>query len=416
MRKTVDLLIMAALAFSAATLLADDSTSAPAWTQWGGAQQDFKAPSEGLAASWGEEGPSKLWSRELGEGYSAILVEGGKLYTMYRADEKEIVISLDADTGKTIWESPYDGSPVEGHVDQFGRGPRATPLIVGDTLFTIGVAGHMHALDKKTGEVKWKKNLWQEFGGNFLNHGYSSSPIAHGDSIIALVGGEGKSLVAFAQKDGAVQWQAQSFGNSYSTPQIYDVAGKPHLITFMEKQVVGLNPDNGELEWSYDIQNQWGQNINMPTLVDGEYLFFSSLQAGARGLKLTRGEDGKTTFEEIWSTRKIQFYHVTSVLEGDHVYGSTGGQVAFMASINAKTGEINWRKRGMAKANVIEADGKLYILDENGVLYLTTATPEDLTIHSQIQLLERPSWTVPTIVGKTMYIRDTKNIMALNLG
>ena len=89
---------------------------------------------------------------------------------------------------------------------------------------------------------------------------------------------------------------------------------------------------------------------------------------------------------------------------------------ANMAAINVKTGEIAWRKRGFAKANVVHADGRLIILDEDGKLYLTTASPDDLTVHSEVELLNQVSWTVPTIVGKTMYVRDQKNIMALDLG
>ncbi len=126
---------------------------------------------------------------------------------------------------------------------------------------------------------------------------------------------------------------------------------------------------------------------------------------------------GKTEIEEVWATRKIQFYHVTSVRQGDYVYGSTGMRApAFMSAVNVKTGEIAWRKRGFAKANCLYADGKLIILDEDGMLYLATANAEDLTVHSQVELLDEVSWTVPTLVGKTLYVRDKKSILALDLG
>ena len=158
------------------------------------------------------------------------------------------------------------------------------------------------------------------------------------------------------------------------------------------------------------------QNINPPSLVDGQYLFLSSTGVGARGLKLTN-KDGKTEVEELWSTRKVQFYHVTSVLDGDYVYGSSGPRSpAFMAAINVKTGEIPWRKRGFAKANAVYADGRMIVLDEDGKLYLTTPTPEDLTVHSEATILTGVAWTTPTIVGKTMYVRDKVNIMAMDLG
>ena len=86
-----------------------------------------------------------------------------------------------------------------------------------------------------------------------------------------------------------------------------------------------------------------------------------------------------------------------------------------MSAINAKTGEIAWRKRGFAKANTVYADDRLIVLDEDGNLYLTTATPENLEVHSEVELLESVAWTAPTIVGKTMYVRDKVNITALDL-
>jgi outer membrane protein assembly factor BamB len=387
------------------------------WPQFGGPKQDFKAASDGLAGSWPEAGPKKLWSRELGEGYSGILVDAGNLYTMYRSDGQEAVVALDAKTGETVWEHRYEMSPHEGHVSQFGEGPRATPLIVGDHIYTIGIAGTLKCLDKKNGKEVWAQELWgEELGGTFLSHGYSSSPIEYKSNIIALVGGEGASLVAFDKKTGKIAWKNLDFANSYSTPRLLDVDGELQLVTFMAHELIGVDPDGGTLKWSFPHENQWQQNINMPVMADKNTLFLSSPQAGARGLALTH-KDGATEVEEIWSTRKIQFYHVTSVRDGQWVYGSTGTMgPAFMAAVNIKTGEIAWRERGIAKANVLAADGKLFVLDEDGKLYLTTATPEGLTVHSQAELLTGKAWTVPTIVGKTMFLRDQTNIMAVDLG
>ncbi len=388
------------------------------WTQWGGPGHDFKAPGTGVAASWGEWGPKQLWVRDLGEGYSTILVEDGRLYTMYRADDlDEVVICMDAATGETIWEHVYDDDPDEGHVTQFGTGPRSTPLISGDSIYTIGIAGMMHSLNKADGKVNWSHELWGEkFGGTKLNHGYSSSPIEYKDTIIVLVGGEGKSIVAFNKKDGSVAWQNQSYKNSYSTGQILEINGQEQLVAFMAKELVGVDPNNGEEYWRYAIENQWDQNINLPALVDGQYLFLSVSQAGSRGLKLTPGENGKTDVEELWSSRKIQFYHATTVNQGDFVYGSSGTRSpAFMSAVNVKTGEIPWRERGFAKANSVYADGRIVVLDEDGKLYLTTATPEGLTVHSEVELLDRVAWSAPTIVGKHMYVRDKQRVMALDL-
>ena len=387
------------------------------WTQWGGPGQDFKAPAAQVAESWGEHGPKRLWTRDLGDGYSTILVEDGRLYTMYRAGDQEAVICLDAETGETVWEHRYDHAAAPGHVTQYGVGPRATPLIAGDRIYTIGVAGLMHSLEKETGEVVWAHNLWGGvFGGNRLMHGYASSPIEHGDTVIALVGGEGKSIVAFDKLDGSVVWQTLSYPNAYSTPRILEVDGQPQLVAVMSQYLVGVDPASGEELWSYEVGGQPEENISPPVLVDGRYLFVSSVGSGSRGLELSRGEEGKTSVEEVWSSRKVRLFHVTSANDGDWVYGSSGGgSPAFMAAVNVKTGEIPWRKRGIAKANTVYADGRVILLDEDGRLYLTTATPEELTVHSEVDLLDRVAWTAPTIVGDRMYARDKTRIMALDL-
>ncbi len=394
------------------------STAALAqWKQWGGPNQDFTVDAKGLAATWPETGPKQLWKRELGDGYSAILADGGRLYTMYRGSDKEIVIAMDGKTGKTIWEHKYDSAPSAGHVREFGEGPRSTPLIDGDRIYTVGVAGVMHCLNKEDGKVYWTHDLWKEFGGNNLNHGYSSSPIAYKDTVIVLVGGKGASVVAFGKSDGAVVWKNQDFENSYSTPKIIKIDGEDQLITFMAQEAIGLNPANGDLKWRLEHQNQWKQNVCMPIWhPESRTLFLSSTDAGAKGLRLTKDGD-KTKVEEVWSSRKIQFYHVTSINIGDYVYGTTGAQApAFFAAINLKTGELAWRERGFAKATFLHADGRFIILDEDGQLALATASPEGLKVHSKTNILERVTWTVPTLVGKSLYVRDKKNIVALDLG
>jgi outer membrane protein assembly factor BamB len=326
------------------------------------------------------------------------------------------VICLAASDGKTIWEQRYEAPLAKTHVTQFGEGPRATPLISGGTIYAVGVSGKLHALDKASGKVLWSHDLWGELGGTVLDHGYASSPVEYGSTLIALVGGTGHGIVAFDKADGKIVWKSQDFQNSYSSPRILKVNGKDQLVTFMATELVALDPKTGALLWTHPHENQWRQNINMPMLIDGNRLFLSAPEAGAKGLKLV-AEGDKTRVEEVWATRKIQFYHVTAVSEGDWAYGSTGQAApAFLAAINMRTGEIGWRERGMAKANVIWADGKLVVLDEAGKLYLATATPESLVVHATASLFEDVAWTVPTIVGKTMFVRNRKNAMAVDLG
>jgi outer membrane protein assembly factor BamB len=388
---------------------------AASWKNWGGPTQDFRAPAGEIAASWPEDGPPIKWTRSLGGGYSAILVEAGHLYTMYRSGDEEIVICLSAASGDTIWEFRYEHPPGERHISGYGNGPNSTPVIAGDQILTIGVAGRMHALNKHTGKVAWTHELWGErFTGKLQGFGYSSSPVVYKDSVIVPLGGEGAGLVALNLKDGAVKWSALDFNNSYSSPRLMNILGEQQVVVFMAEELIGVNPDDGELRWRYPHVNQWEHNITIPE-VAGDTIFLSSPQAGARGLQFSR-VDGEIQLEEIWSNRRIQFYHGSSIREGDWVYGSTGTvALTFMAAVNIRTGEIGWRERGFAKANVVEASGFLVVLDEDGALYLVKATPEEMVVKSRFQLSKSLSWTVPTIVGTTMYVRNTSRILAVDL-
>lgn len=388
------------------------------WTQFGGPGQAFRADSRGLARSWPTEGPPTLWRRKLGEGYSAILADGGRLYTMYRANEKEIVISLDAKTGRTLWEYAYDSSPHERNLEEFGRGPRATPLLTGGRLYTIGVAGIMHCLDADTGAVHWSHDFVSEFGGfgtNVAQCGYSPSPIEHKNTVIALVGGKDQAIIAFNKTDGSVVWRSLDFEINYSTPKIMKIHGEDQVVALLTTHTVGVEANSGELRWQFPCVNEWRENATMPVLVDDNTVLISGPAAGSRCLKVTKNSAGFGV-EEAWSTRKLQIYHGNSVQLGDYIYAS-GGVMGphFLTSLNIRTGKLAWRKRGFGSANLVYADGRFIILDEEGTLLLATANPDGLTVHSEYALLEKVAWTAPTIVGTTLFVRNRSDIMALDL-
>ena len=145
-------------------------------------------------------------------------------------------------------------------------------------------------------------------------------------------------------------------------------------------------------------------------------LFTAAYNSGTRALKLSK-KDGKTAAEELWYSRRLRVLHGNAVRIGDYVYGSSGDFGSHLLTcMNIRTGKVAWRKRGFKKANFVYGDGKLLILDEDGHLSLATVTPDRLTVHSACKITEHASWTAPTLVGQTLYVRDRKHILALDLG
>jgi outer membrane protein assembly factor BamB len=360
-------------------------------------------------------------------------VDGDLLFTMYRVNDDEFAVALDAKTGKTVWEHK-NPSPFTKEMAEFGPGPHSTPLIVGDRLYTIGTNAVLHGFDKKSGKVLWKHDLPAEYGAPVPGRGYGASPIAYKNTVIVVVDrkheevepgkeapkaepGQAQSLMAFDQETGSVVWKAQDFDMSYASPIMIKFDGKDQLVIFTGGELAGLSPENGELLWTLPHKTQFGANLSSPMWNGKDILFCSAAyDSGSRAVKLSQ-KDGKTLPEELWYSRKMRIHHGNSVHAGNYVYGSSGDfGPAFFMGMDLPSGKIAWRERGFSKANCVLAAGKLIILDEDGQLALATATPDGLTVHSKCKLLEKYAWAAPTLVGTKLYIRDRKNIMALELG
>lgn len=388
------------------------------WPQWGGPNRNFKTDSKELADSWPSGGPRQLWRRALGEGYSAVAVEGGRLYTLYRVPEKnqEVVIALDAKTGKTVWDYAYSAPTLPRMQLEYGTGPHSTPLVMGEMVYAVGATGKFHALEKATGQLVWARDFYEEFGTNW-RRGYACSPLAYKDTVIVTLGaGQGNGVAAFDRKTGEIVWKKQNFTYGFSSPILIRVDGQDQLVVFMAKEVAGLNPATGELLWSHPHKTSWGLNISTPVWGADNVLFVSSAyNGGSRALRLSQ-KNGQTTVEELWFNNRFRIHFGNAIRLGNYVYGSSGDfGPAFFTAVNIHTGKVAWRDRSFSRFSSVYADGKLIVVDEDGDVALVTVSPEGLQVHSRVELLNSNAWTPPTLAGSTLYLRDRKTLRALAL-
>jgi outer membrane protein assembly factor BamB len=339
------------------------------------------------------------------------------LYTLFRRDTRNVAVALDSATGRTLWEQPLDATPLPGMFLDYGSGPNSTPLLRGQRLFVVTFTGRLCALEPKTGRVLWQQELWKDHGGTFRDVGYSASPLAYRDTVILPVGGKGKGVFAFRQSDGAVVWQRQDFENAMSSPLLIRVDGEEQLVLFMVDHVIGLAPDTGDLLWSHEHKTDYAVNVSMPVWANGNILVLSSAYGtGARALRLERG-GGKTSVRELWQNRRFRVHHGNMLRIGEYAYGSSGDfGPALLTAVHVPTGRIAWQDRHFPKANLLFAAGRVIVLDEDGRLALATLSPEKLAVHSEAAILTKLAWTVPTLVGSRLYVRDRESIAAFDLG
>ena len=408
-------------------LLAGAITIAPSafagdWLQWGGPNGDFTVETEGLADRWPDEGPPLLWKRPLGDGFSSILFDKDRLYTMYRDAEQEVIVCLDAGTGKTIWEHRYHRTLWSDHDEyrqSFTKGPNATPLLVGNRLFAIGVAGELRCLNKQTGKLLWKLDLPQAFGRRKRQeeYGYSASPLPYGDFIIVQVNGTDHAVVALKPEDGSVVWKSAAGTVSYAQATVTRFANRDHFVYFSADGVVSLDPKTGKRLWSFQVPTLSGNHLTPVVRGDDTHIYVSSQGArgGGRLLKLS-DDDGRIVVTQQWATWTLRSSCWTLVRLGDYIYGSSGDQVvSILTAFNWRTGKIAWRERGFHMAQSLLADEKLIFLDQEGRLGLARVSPEGFGLLDSHQLTDSGSWTVPTLVDGRLYVRNRKQILAVDL-
>lgn len=387
------------------------------WTQWGGPTRNFVVAGEWRATPWPKEGPRKLWSRALGDGYSQVLVDGASLYTMYRNGSQETVLSADAATGKTLWEHSWP-STFRSEAPDLGHGPHATPLVAGDRVFAPGVGGHLVCLDKKTGKPVWTKQIWTEMGGTPLVYGYASHPIAFRDLIIVAAGGRGHALVALRQSDGGVVWQRGDQRNAYSSPLLINVDGLDQVVMVFDGVVAAFNPINGDPQWQSEHPASYGLNVSAPLWSAGNLLFLSSeYDAGGQVLELSRQGD-RVAVKRLWHSPRIRLHHGNALRYGDVIYVPSGGKSGpcILTAVEARTGQVLWQDRNYPKLTMLDVNGKALILTEDGDLTLATLGKEGVAVHARTSLLEARAWTPPTLVGTHLYVRNRQTMAAYDLG
>jgi outer membrane protein assembly factor BamB len=387
------------------------------WRVWGGPQRDFLTTAKGLfppGDKWLSTPPRKVWERPLGDGYSPIAVEDGVLYTGYRRYDNDVIVALNAETGATIWEYAY-AAPFRNAYAAVAAGPYAMPQVIGDRVVTASAIGQVHSLDKKTGKPVWSFDVERQADGDRLPHGYSSHALPYKDSLIVLAGGSGKGVLRLRQSDGGVVWQKLRFDNAYSSPLLIDVDGQPQVVLLVADRVIGIDPETGGQLWEHPHEPQYGIAVSTPVWAPGNVLFISAAYGvGARAFKLTRS--GATTqIQQLWYHPRLQSHFGTVIRDGGFAYLSSGQSVGIMTGVELATGRVTWQARDFVKAQLLAADGRLIILDEDGNLGLGIATPEKFQAIAKWPMLSSVAWTPPTLAGDRLFLRDRKVIMALDL-
>ena len=377
------------------------------WHQWRGPERDGVSGEKGLMTSWPERGPQILWRIPIGDGFSAVSVALGNVYTMWAEGEDEVLFCLDASTGIKRWQWRVGPVFKEDH----GDGARSAPTIENETVYVTGSHGHFHAVHALNGNPLWSHDLVREYGTAIPKWGYSCSPLIEGNSVILDVGGkDGHAFMAFDKNSGRVIWKSYTDTLAYSSPMAFTINGRRQIIFFNESGLHGVSPENGEVFWHYEWEG--AINIATPIFIAPDKIFISCSYGKGAALLQIKNSGGRFSAESVWTNERMRNHFNSSVLVDNYLFGFDD---AVLKCIRADTGEEKWFKRRLGKGSLIYADGQFIVLSERGKLILIEANPDEYAETASFQILKGRCWTPPSFSDGRLFLRNREEIVCLNM-
>jgi outer membrane protein assembly factor BamB len=384
------------------------------WPQFLGPNRD-NTTSESVEPWKGDLKP--LWKKPVGESHSSPVVAGGTVYAFYQPKGKnaDALAAFDAKKGELLWEKSYERPEFK---PLFGNGPRSTPAVSGDSVFTFGGTGILACWNAKTGDLVWKVDTLKEFNAKNLFFGISTSPIVVGDNVIVMVGGKGSGVVAFEAKTGKTAWKATDDPASYSSP------------VFVNDQLLFLTGSNlralsasGEKLWEVPFKDKLNESSTTPIMA-GDVVVASSVTAGSIAERVSK-KDGKFATEQVWKDPKLTCYFSTPVVVGKHLFMVNGAATLTNPSIvlrcvEIETGKVAWEKKGVGKyhAAIIRCGAaskeKLLMLDDDGFLTLFEPDTKEFKPLVRTKVCGK-TWAHPALVDGHLFLRDDNDLMCIPL-
>ncbi len=440
------------------------------WPRFLGPNGNNTSAETGLIDRWSTNGLPVIWQKEIGSGYSAPSILGGKLVLHHRVADQEVVQCLVAGSGEALWHYQYRSD----FTDPFGynNGPRCTPLLTSNRCYTFGAEGRLCCLDLESGKLIWQRETTKDWSVPEPFFGVGSTPLLEEDRLIVMVGGQPNSaVVALDPGTGKTLWESGGQANwqgvpttgwpgeapyrwtgnekmaSYSSPVAASIQGRRNILCFTRQGLTSLNPTNGAVYFSRWFESPINESVNaMCPVVQGDLIFISAAYYRIGALLLRVKPDGQS-LEEVWRSPKqpterdpetgqlvspvLEIHWSTPILYQGYLYAFSGRNEpdARFRCVQFATGKLmwtrdeRWRPHSFSQPSVygrasgILADGRLLVLGEGGKLGLFALNPQrpEELCSWQVPQLHYPCWTAPVLCDKRLYLRSEDRLVCLDV-
>ena len=390
----------------AVTSLAED------WPKWRGPRGDGISLESGLLDRWAEGGPARLWSVEAGKGYSSPIAHNGIIYIFGQIGKRDVLTALTADKGDQVWRQGYE--PVKWN-DGGYPGPRATPTIDGDHIYTFGGGGDLVCWKLAGGKLLWRINVLRKTGSGGLQWGSASSPLIDGNVIYVACGTGGPAAIAVDKSARRILWKSQARRQAgYAPTVIAGVGERKLLLVFAGEGLIAMDARTGQTVWAQPFETSYKINAATPIVHEGRVFITNGYKPG-RGALLALEPTGP---REIWTNDLITGRFVTPILEKGFLYANSKGTIK---CVRWQDGKLQWqcedKRLNLGNGgSIVRVGDMLVALSEKGKLSLAEATPKGIHLRGQMQLFEESNtWSTPLIYGRKLYVKGNNALVCLDV-
>lgn len=381
------------------------------WPQWRGPNRDGVTSGFTAPKAWPEK-LKPVWKITVGAGHSSPLVVAGKIYQHVRQDGNEVVLCLEVNTGKILWQQNYP-APYSMNMAAFGhgKGPKATPAFYNGKLYTFGISGILSCFEAATGSLKWRQEFSKQFKETSPAFGVSASPVIDNGLCIVNIGGSNQgALMAFDAATGNVQWSWQGDGPGHASPIVAELAGTRQVITQTQNFCVGVAVANGQLLWKIPFTTDYDQNIVTPIIFQN-LIIFSGLDKGTFAIKVGKSGTNWTT-EQVWHNKEFSMYMNSPVLNGNLLFGMSDHRSGQFFCLDAQTGATLWTSEGRQGDNaaIALAGGFLLLLNDEANLIIAKAAAKAYEPIAKYTVAESSTWAHPVVLVNSILIKDKSSL------
>lgn len=386
------------------------------WPCWRGQNGDGRSAVTGIIEDW-SDGLKKLWQVDfLCQGssaatWSAPVIQGNRLVVCGRDERNDLVFCLDPANGELLWQASYTAKAGTSH----GAGPRATPCIDGNRVYTFGRGGDLACWNLLDGKSLWRRNVGDE-GGDAPRWGHSSSPLVAGRLVVVQGGGSARTI-AYDKMTGEVAWKTGRGVAGYAALVSMELGGEATILAFHGTGLAALDAKTGDELWNIPWQTSYDVNATTPVVSDDMVFISSGYGSGSALLKVSR-----TGAETVWRNEAIASHHSDPHLIDGHLYGYSGqshqNKGAFKC-VELRTGKEKWATNGMGWGTCAFADGHLICCDIKGNLYLLKPQPQAFMKVTELPEalgdVKGPVWTIPVVANGRLYLRFKQRLVCYEL-